>query len=482
MATQTVKMVIQLRRDTAANWEQYKHLIPADGEPCFVVDKNILKIGDGVTSFGDLEPINGVKLDVDGKSLVLDGNVLKMAGFDAAEVGAQPRKNKDGNIEWVVPSTETVDGLNSAVAGLQSDVSGLQTIVADLKEIVTPSGEDSVTLLDRIESLEDKVGTENVDAKIDAAINEFATKFDDNGVIDNFKELIDYVADHDVAVDAMVRDIVDLKALVGVDPVKDQITNAIANSGHMGKEEAIETLLSKVEAKATLKRVKYEISHKPVGTLVDYRDKEIRVMCPVGTKFALQNSGANADANTYYIGFKAYAPDGAVNFKEDIAEIIADNTMYAFDGNDFAGVDAYGRKYSIVWLPVAKHADGTWTYYGAKSSKNKYIGWHYSVEWYDANGVMIGSDCIRINLTNEACHNAVEPFYMTNVVKHVSVNGTLLDMVNGKVDITINNVIKSSDEIDVNEDGTLEIKAISFDKIVQAEDQEIVLSGGGAAG
>ena len=268
MATQTVKMTIQLRRDIAANWEQYKHLVPAAGEPCFVLDQNILKIGDGVTSFGDLEPIGGVKLDADGKSLVFEDGVLKLLGFDDAEVGAQPRKNADGEIEWVVPSTETVTGLQTAIAGLQSDVTNLQTVVDDLKDIVAPSGEGAVTLLDRIESLEGKVGEDDVDTKIDTAINEFATKFDDNGVIDNFKELIDYVADHDVAVDAMVKDIVDLKALVGTDSVKDQIAAAVANSGHMGKEEAVATLLSKVEAKATLKHVKYEVAHKPVGTLI----------------------------------------------------------------------------------------------------------------------------------------------------------------------------------------------------------------------
>ena len=42
--------------------------------------------------------------------------------------------------------------------------------------------------------------------------------------------------------------------------------------------------------------------------------KEIRVMCPVGTVFT-QQSGAG-DPNMHYMGFYAYAPEGAV-FKED---------------------------------------------------------------------------------------------------------------------------------------------------------------------
>ena len=344
----------------------------------------------------------------------------------------------------------------------------MQTTVSDLKEIVSPSGDGAVTLLERVESLEVKVGEDNVDEKIDAKINEFIAKVSDDGVVNTLKELVDYVADHDNVTADIVADITSLKNLVGETSVKDQIADAVD--------------ASEKKANVVLERVKYEVSSKPVGTLVDYRDKEIRVMVPADTQFVKQNSGENADADAYYIGLKAYAPDGAVNFKEDLAEIIADSTMYSFAGNDFAGTDAYGRKYSIVWLPVAKHSDGAWTYYGEKSNNSKYIGWHYSVEWYDVNGVMIDSDCIRINLSNEDCHNVIEPFYMANVVKNVSVNGTLLDMVDGKIDIAINNVIKSSDEIAVGEDGTLSIKQISFDKVMQEDDYEVVLNGGGAAG
>ena len=469
MAVKKIKTIFQFRRATAEEWLLNKDVIPAAGEPCFVIDKNILKIGDGVTTFEKLEPINGVKFEIsaDGKSIVLEDNVLKLMGFDTAEVGAQPRKNADGNIEWVVPSTETVDGLQIAVKTLQSDVKTLH-------EIVGTSDEGSTTLLERVTSLEGKMdgtGEGTVDAKIDAKINEFANKVSDDKKVNTIKELVDYVAEHGPEAADMAADIKTLQELVGTTSVNDQILAIVHTSGHMAEQKA----------KATFEHVKYEISHKPIGTLVDYRDKEIRIMVPSDTKFEHQNSGTNADANAYYIGFKAYAPEGAVNFKEDLAEIISDNTMYAFEGNDFAGIDAYGRKYSICWLAVAKYDESTqtWSRYGAQSTKEKYIGWYYSVEWYDVNGKMIGSDCIRINLSNEDCHNNIEPFYMANIVKGVSVNGTLLDIVEGRVDINIPEV-KSSDEIDVAEDGTLSIITISIDKIVQNEDTVIVMDGGGA--
>ena len=468
-----IKTIFQFRRAHTEEWLANPDVTPAAGEPCFDLDLHTLKIGDGETTYADLPVIGGeegVTISADGKSLILEGDVLKLMGFDDAAAGTQPRKKADGTLEWVVaPSTETVEGL-------QTTVTNLQTTVTEIREIVMPAEEGDGTLLDRVESLETKV--DGVDAQINAKIEAFAANLTDDGKVNTLMELINYADAHGKESAAMVKDITALKGLVGTTSVAEQI----AAAGHMTKEEAASTLLSKAEAMATLKGVKYEIAHKPEGTLVDYRDKEIRVMCPVDTKFELQNSGEGADANAYYIGFKAYAPDGAANFKEALAETMTDDTMYAFEGNDFAGVDAYGRKYSIVWLPVAKHANGAWTYYGADSNKNKYVGWHYSVEWYDANGVKIASDCIRINLSNEDCHSAIEPYYMANVIKEVSVNGNLIAAVDGKIDIPTNMIVKSSDEIEVGADGTLSVKAISFSKIVQGEDDEVILNGGGAAG
>ena len=182
---------------------------------------------------------------------------------------------------------------------------------------------------------------------------------------------------------------------------------------------------------------KYEISHKPSGVLVDYRDKEIRVLCPDNTEWTHQQSGEGADANSYYIGFKAYAPPNAVSFQEDLAETISDTTMYYFENNDFAGVDENGRKYSIVWLPAAAYdeSSGTWTYHGASSITEKYIGWYYSVRWYDVDGMIIATDCIRINLSNEDCHSAIKPFYALTTVDEVetAVEVKVVEVVETKV-------------------------------------------------
>lgn len=169
---------------------------------------------------------------------------------------------------------------------------------------------------------------------------------------------------------------------------------------------------------ATTVGVKYEVVSKPDGALVDYTGNEIRVMCPIGTAWAQQAVGENGDPSKYYIGFRAYAPnDSVVSFKEDTAATISDETMYYFENNEFAGVDGYGRKYSVVWLPVAAYdaETDTWTYYGAKSSSEKYIGWYYSVEWYNADGNVVAADTVRINMANEDCYTSVTPFYVSSI-------------------------------------------------------------------
>lgn len=194
-------------------------------------------------------------------------------------------------------------------------------------------------------------------------------------------------------------------------------------------EEEVDVKLDKVETKIvnnvnaytdgrieTTEKIKFEVVGKPVGTLVNYGDKEIRVMCPKDTAWEKQNVGATGNSNIYYMEFRAYAPEGAVSFKEGDRGVIIDK-MFTFD-DDFAGTDEHGRNYSVCWLALALYdeSNGTWKYYGEDSSVSKYVGWTYVVEWYDKDGVKLAHDFVRINLANEECYDHIEPYY---------INGTL---------------------------------------------------------
>lgn len=165
---------------------------------------------------------------------------------------------------------------------------------------------------------------------------------------------------------------------------------------------------TKKMVKDTAVQVKYDITGVPEGTLVNYGDKEIRVMCPADAKFVKQSVGAGGDANMYYMTFRAYAPNNnVVGYIEHLGNQVDAEILTTFS------VDEHGRKYQTTWLGIAKfdEATGAWTYYGANSTANKMIGWDYQIDWYDANNKMVASDCVRINLTNESCHNYLRPYY-----------------------------------------------------------------------
>lgn len=192
--------------------------------------------------------------------------------------------------------------------------------------------------------------------------------------------------------------------------VEEKINTAVTDTVATVKAYTDGKVESAVEAAMSEHLVKrYVIEDVPAGTLVDYFDKEIRIMCPADVEFTKQAVGAGGDTNSYYMTFKTYAPDDSiVGYIEHLngntdPEVLTD-----------LKTDAYGRKYQPTWLALAKYdeASGTWTYYGNSSSTEKYIGWDYQIDWYDANGIIVKSDIVRINLSNENCHNAIEPYYM----------------------------------------------------------------------
>lgn len=174
-------------------------------------------------------------------------------------------------------------------------------------------------------------------------------------------------------------------------------------------ESAIESMESSLKAYA---EDKYEVVDAPKGTLVNYYDKEIRIMCPANTTWEKQSVGQGGDANTYYITFKTYfSDDEVVGYIEHLgdqkdAEILTD-----------IKVDKNGRRYQLTWLGVAKYNEGSgeWTYYGVNSTEGHYIGWDYQLDQYNADGVMIASDRIRINLANEDCYSVIRPYYVSNI-------------------------------------------------------------------
>lgn len=159
---------------------------------------------------------------------------------------------------------------------------------------------------------------------------------------------------------------------------------------------------------------KYEVTDVPAGTLVNINEREIRIMCPQNSQWIKQAVGDGGDANNYYATFKTYVPnDDVVGYIEHLNDKVDSEILTNFS------IDEYGRKYQPTWLALAKYDEATdaWSYYGENSTANHYIGWNYQIDWYNADGIVIASDCIRINLSNEECHSVIEPSYVNDAVK-----------------------------------------------------------------
>lgn len=148
------------------------------------------------------EIFEALKLD---ETLALnEEGALGIAGFNAAENGSQLMKNDAGDLVWIKPSTETVEGLQTTVAGLQSSVESLD---ADIEEVA-----GNVTSLEgRADAIEDVL------ADIEAEIGN--------------------PAEGDSPATGLYKSIDEVNAAIAniytKEEVESYVTEAIANAGHL---------------------------------------------------------------------------------------------------------------------------------------------------------------------------------------------------------------------------------------------------------
>ena len=191
------------------------------------------------------------------------------------------------------------------------------------------------------------------------------------------------------------------------DKIPTKISELENDAGFLTEHQDLSAYATKLEViklsdyqKATTLQRRYEvIPHK--GVIVEYRDSEIRINTQ-RVEPKQQQVGPTGAANQYYLEFRAYAPEGATNYKEWQGNT-KDETIYDFN-HSFAGTDTYGRNYSLIWFSVASWDGSKWSLYGDKSTVDKYLGFYYTFEWYK-DDELIGMDKVRLILTNDECHN-----------------------------------------------------------------------------
>lgn len=360
--------------------------------------KSLIEAGVGV---GNLAPIDGTI------SIFDTANNGKAIGVNIAPIAGNQLIAVDGGLfvptvvvpEYSIEKQATAEEGFAASYKLKKTVDGVETYMGDVinlpKDMVLKSAALETVTNDGVPYAEAKVGDPYIKMEFND-VNTSALYIPVKGLVDT------YTAGSGIEI---VNNVVSVKladithGLVAVDGAL-SLTLATRNSdGAMSKEDkkALDAIPYAYVAR------KYEITDAPTGTLVNYRDDEIRIMCPADATYTKQSVGIGGDANTYYVTLKTYAPgNDAVGYREHLGnqsdvEILTD-----------IKIDQYGRRYQSTWLGVAKFDEttGVWTYYGDRSSIDEMIGWSYRIDWYNNDEVKIYTDSIRINLSNEDCHNS----------------------------------------------------------------------------
>ena len=247
-----------------------------------------------------------------------------------------------------VADAKTAD--DKAVAA-QTDVDALEAVVG---------ADDTAGLRKRIKTNENAIGILNgtgegsVTKAVNDAINDFATKATENGTIDTFKELVDWVADHPDIVNGLTGDINKLKAILkgfgtaeGQSPeVKAYIDSAIKalKIGDYAKAADLTTLAGRVETLEKLPAVGITAediakwnAKQNAGNFVDQSDYDSKMT-------ALEK--ADADNATAIAGVKKTA-DAAVVANKNITAGTATKITY-----DAKGLITKGENLAVSDIPT----------------------------------------------------------------------------------------------------------------------------------
>ena len=93
MATQVVNTTFQFKRGLAEAWQRLNPVL-AMGEPGWTLDTHILKIGDGKTTWNNLDAITGVEIDEneiqEAVNAYLDAHPVNVKTDPTLQVEGQP--------------------------------------------------------------------------------------------------------------------------------------------------------------------------------------------------------------------------------------------------------------------------------------------------------------------------------------------------------------------------------------------------------
>ena len=129
-------------------------LVSGDKPVVYVLKGSGVEDANGVTTSFSLEQVGKAYIG-DDKTVVVDSESGKISLKlpETIEQGMQPTLNSDGTISWAVPSTTTIEGMQSAIGGLQTAVGEINTKIDGLD--VEDDGQDGVVV--KVEQVDGKI-------------------------------------------------------------------------------------------------------------------------------------------------------------------------------------------------------------------------------------------------------------------------------------------------------------------------------------
>ena len=227
-----------------------------DGSKYFQINRDTGVTSVEVTGAGNA--VTAAVIDATGRKLTLtkgatyvtDAEVDKKITDKIGAIDGTVKKYIDDKTSGIVTDasmealTKRVDAAEASVSTLSGEVGTVpagKTVVQMIEEAKTAASYDDSAVKADIKKNADAIGVLNgsgvgsVDKKITDAFNDFATKVSDDGVVNSYKELIDWAATHGAEAATMAGEITALKNILkGIGGTGESatvvayVTNAIA--------------------------------------------------------------------------------------------------------------------------------------------------------------------------------------------------------------------------------------------------------------
>lgn len=545
----------QKQADGTIAWVPISAIVEGDGNTVTEVSAEDKSINiDSTQTTDDDGRVSSIKYDIKVNISATENNTIELKE-DGLFV-ATPESYDDSVIKSDIESLKGLVGETSVESQIDAKIENYATKTeaqgyADAKDeaiaAAKKSGDDAQADVDALEirvgSTEASIQTLNgdstvegsVDKKITDAINSFATEISEDGTINTFRELVDYVATHGGEAAEMASAIDALETKVGEKSVSVQINEAItaANLDQYATDlelSAAKDKITALEGKVDVEKVSVAIA-TALQEAKDYADEndseydDTSIIQRITALEEVDHSHTNKDILDGITSQNITDWNDAVSKEHEHAN---KNLLDSYTQTEENLADAVSKKHAhenmdilngISAEKIAKWDTAEANYISEVDTELKVENEKLSIVSVDSSKIsgIKNSEDVEISLIDALNNkvdkvdgmglssndftdelliklNNIEAGAQLNVIEGIKFNGVLLEVGEDKtVDIVHNiaianseelGVVKSSNQengVSVANDGTMSVNSLNVNKLVQTDGEELIINCGAAA-